>query len=158
MTTQPTTAPSLADIAAAQASNHFFAFDRNHADRELARLQALYARRRAQFDVLAALFDEGTPEITLRGETQQLTLRGALLGDTYTALSEALSTALAQLEKDIVQAHLSVAEWAADIASDYADRIDYAPLVQALCEPAGPRLVAFVSPTTPPAAPLALAA
>jgi len=133
--------PTLAEIAAAQATNNIFAFDRGHAERELASLQALYSRRKAQLVLLCSLFDEGSPEVTLRGEIQQLTLRGELLGDTYTALSESLSNVLAKLEKDIVQAHLNVEQWAADIAGDYAGRTDYAPLVLALCAPAAPLVV-----------------
>ena len=140
-----TPTPTLAEIAAAQAASCIFAFDRNSAAQALARLQKLYARRRAQLDLLGGLFDEGTPELTLRGETQQLTLRGELVTDTYAVLRDALDQALLQLEKQIVEAHQQVAQWAADVAADHAGETDYVPHILALCAPDAPAAGGIVS-------------
>lgn len=142
------TSPTLADIAAAQVASSLFAFDRASASQQLARLQKLYAHRLAQLDTLAYLFDEGTPELTLRGETQQLSLRGSLVADVYAGLRETLDNTLLQLEKDIVAAHQQVAQWAQDVANDYADKPDYVPTILSLCAPAAP-LAVHLAPEQP---------
>ena len=137
--TTPLTPTVLADIATAQAVRPLYAYEGDYPTQRLADLQALYARRRTQLNLLTRLFHEGAPELTLRGETQQLTLPGQLLGETFSALRESLSEALDQLERDIVRAYQEVAEWAAEDAT----RPTYAPLVLALCESA------VTLPTTP---------
>lgn len=143
MATLPTTTITpalLAEIATIQATRTLDAHGRGFAERQLASLQHLYARRRAQLDSLSSIFDEGAPELTLRGETQHLTLRGELVGDTCAALREAFSSVLNQLELDIVRAHQDVAAWKAEVAELAATQPDYAPLVLALCEPGAPAL------------------
>lgn len=160
MNTQPTTNPTFtpAEIAAAQAANapnSSWAYERNAATEEKSRLQVLYARRRAQLGLLAALFEEGTPELTLQGETQQLTLRGELVADTYAVLRDALDKTLIQLEKAIIQAHLAIAQQERHVAGYQAKgEADYLPAILALCEPTAP-LTVRLAPEQPTAHALA---
>lgn len=137
----PTITPALlAEIATIQATRPLDAYGRGFADRHLASLQHLYARRRTQLDLLNSIFDEGVPELTLRGETQQLTLRGELVGNTCATLREAFSNVLNQLELAIVHAHQDAADYQAEVAEVAASQPDYVPLMLALCEPSAPVL------------------
>ena len=141
MATLPTTTITsalLAEIATIQAARPLYAHGRGFADRQLASLQHLYARRRAQLDLLSSLFDEGAPELTLRGETQQLTLRGELLDGVCVTLREAFANVLSQLELAIVHAHQDALAYQAEVAEVAATKPDYAPLLLALCQPSAP--------------------
>lgn len=128
----------LAEIAAIQAAHPLDAHGRGFAARHLASLQNLYARRRTELALLGSIFDEGVPELTLRGETQQLTLRGELLGNARATLREAFTDALSQLELAIVRAYQDVITHEADVAEVAATQPDYVPLLLALCQPSAP--------------------
>ena len=132
--------PTLAEIAAVQTANKFGAYNRAEPSRRLARLQRVYAQRLAQQDLLLLVFEEGAPELTLRGETYHVTLRGDLLDEISQPLLVALNKALTDLEREIVLAHQEVAQWAEDAVNDYTDKVDYVPHILALCQPTTPPL------------------
>lgn len=125
---------TLAAIAAAQAKQPIFAFDRNANTRCLARLQTIYAQKRAQLEAFYQLFDAGTPDFVLRNEHgHEIVLRLPLQArnDAYSTLRDGLDEGLRQLEAEIVQAHLRLEEEARYTPA----APDYVPAILGLCCP-----------------------
>jgi hypothetical protein len=137
MPTTSTTA-TLAALEAAQKSRSIMAFDKGGDLRRVARLQTVYANKRAQLESFYQLFDETNPDFVLRAPSgQELVLR-LPLGDTGTVMSslrDALESALRELEADIVT--------------------DLRPAILALCVPAATSITIPVAeaPTSLPVLP-----
>lgn len=153
MPTAPTTA-TLAALEAAQKSRSIMAFDKGSDLRRVARLQTVYANKRAQLESFYQLFDETNPDFVLRAPGgQELVLR-LPLGDTGTVMSslrDALESALRELEADIVTAHLDAEQEAACPV----DEADLRPTILALCVPAATSITIPVAeaPTSLPVLP-----
>ena len=142
MSPQPiNTIPPLTAIAAAQATTPLFAFDRAEVHRVLPRLQRIYAVKLAQYEAMAALFDEADPDIVLQVPSHQLTLRlPAAVSGVYTELRKAFDEELRGLESEIIKAHLDIEQsdqyWASRPAPKPDDSEYYVSRIIALCQPA----------------------
>jgi hypothetical protein len=136
MSALTTATPTLAELAAAQISTHIPAFEVGAPEREIARLRALYAAKRTEFEAFERLFIETEPDIVLRGHAgQKLVLRlPSSVGNVKLALREALEEGLLELEVQIVEACLMAQEVAQKAVTYEGD--EFAPLILALCQPA----------------------
>lgn len=143
---------TLQQLSAVQQNTHIPAFEIGAPEREIIRLQALYAAKRTELEAFERFFIETEPDIVLRGHAgQKLVLRLPFsVGNVKLALREALEGALVELEARIVEAHLitqEVAEEAVPKAVTY-EGDEFAPLILALCQPA-PATVVAEQPSTP---------
>ncbi len=147
MTTKPTTtAPAfpLAEIAAAQASRNIFAFDRGADQRQLLRLQEVYATKLVQFEAFYRFFEETTPDIVLRGpQGREVVLRvpQQVVNEVYSTLRDHQDELLRSLEQQIIARHLSLEEEVELAAKHPRTEPDYVPAIMSLCQPAAPLAV-----------------
>ncbi|MCI1187869.1 hypothetical protein MON38_10595 [Hymenobacter sp. DH14] len=140
--------PTLADIAAAQAANPLFAYDRGHEQRTLVRLQRIYAAKLAQMEAFLSFFDEGQPDIVLRSASQELALRLPAcpqISEIYSGLRDALADELRNLEKEIVAAHLDIERDQRKTEKYKYSEPAHLAIIRALCAPAGATMAALVT-------------
>ncbi|MGI4736460.1 MAG: hypothetical protein ACRYG7_14895 [Janthinobacterium lividum] len=152
MLTTPTTV-SLAKLEAAQKSRSIMAFDKGGDLRRVARLQTVYASKRAQLDAFYLLFEETNPDFILRAPNgPDLVLRLPLddTGTVMSSLRDALESALRDLEAEIVTAHLDAEQEAAYPV----DESDLRPAILALCAPAATSNPTLATETPATAIPL----
>ena len=124
----------LTKIAAAQVAGFTHAFDRGSKQRELARRQRIYAARRADLDAVLFFFEEGTPELVVRGSTTEVVLRlGEAVHDVEPILRDAVDKVLGQMEVDIVALHLAIEREEQENLADPALENDYTSAVLHLC-------------------------
>jgi hypothetical protein len=139
----------LAALAAEVSNRRLFAFDRGFECRTLARLQTVYAATLLQLENLQYAFDEGVPTILVQGQTVAVSLRLSeeATNEVYAALHTGLDNRLADLEQQILTAHLDVERGQRERAADLAGGPDYVAELGALCQPAS----AFKDNLTPAA-------
>ena len=149
--------PSLAEIAAAQAAHAVFAYDRGNEQRRLARLQRIYAAKLAQLENFYTFFDEGQPDVVLRGATGELALRLPAcnqMSEIYSGLRDALDNELRDLERQIVAAHIDIERDRRETEQYGYTEPSYAPAIRALCVPTGPAVAPLMSSRAISAEPL----
>jgi hypothetical protein len=132
------TTADLLQISNAQDSTYIPAFKLETGEREVIRLQAVYAAKRTEMETFERLIAETVPDIVLRGHNgQKLVLRLPFaVGTVEGSIREALENNLLELESQIVKARLYVQE-AAEKAVTY-EGDEFRPLILALCQPAAP--------------------
>jgi hypothetical protein len=134
--------PTLEQLAAAQQSTRIMAFEMGSAEREVARLQAVYTAKRAELEAFECLFAETVPDIVLRGHAgQKLVLRLPFeVANMKIALRDSLERALGELEAKIIETRLYIQELAQGGKSSDTDALR--PALLALCQPTPPQAAA----------------
>ena len=122
------------EIAAAQAAGFIYASERGSKQRELARRQRIYAAGRAQLEAMLFIFEEGAPELVLRGSATEVVLRlGDAVHDVEPILRDALDKMLGQMEVGIVALHLAIEREEQENLADPSLEDDYTSAVLHLC-------------------------
>jgi hypothetical protein len=132
------TSPTLAELVAAQQESNIFAFSHDTEARHVARLRAIYAKKRTELDALDTLFEETTPDFVLRradGSELVLRLPREETREACEELRQALVTGLRKLEEEIVHFLLLAQKDLERVERKANHKPDLAPAILALCQP-----------------------